>query len=168
MDIPPVSGRTRDKKCRRRVSKRSGRSTRLEYMCPKVPRESEEPKDPETTAVSNVPPECFVCYAEADLWLNCKRGSLSRVNIKRYSKSNNPICSRCCQEILTSRVKSCPLCRSTEWTKDLDIRYPKKKKPYADRKRVKERKRAVEKREQKRLLIAKRRKAFSLHHWLAL
>ena len=123
-------------KWRRRVSKRSGRSSRSNYIRLKNPKEFKESKKT-ITIESQISEKCIICYAEPNRWLNCKRKGLSCVNIKKYSESNNPICSKCCRKILNSRVKSCPLCRSTEWTKDLDIRYPKKKKSYANRKKKK-------------------------------
>jgi len=93
-------------------------------------------------------PTCVICYCRANAWLNCSRGGISFLKIPKHNDSDNPVCIQCCTRIDRSKHDICPLCRSTDWYIFLDIRYPKKKKSFIERKEIK-----AKKDEEKKLLL---------------
>jgi len=87
---------------------------------------------------------CFVCCGPANRWVNCRNGGIYTKNRRRQKESNNPICKTCIKIICNNPNKTkraCPLCRATDWTKILDVRYPKHKLSWAERQVIIEKKR---------------------------
>ena len=101
------------------------------------------PKPNEIIEIKEKEPEkilCCVCFNEKSdmMFINCKQGGLFKKNYKKWRNSNTPICGSCVKTIKSISVKCCPLCRSDDWTrvldiKKIDVRYPKKKQCFAVR-----------------------------------
>ena len=88
---------------------------------------------------------CCVCFKEKRdmMFINCKQGGLFTKNYKKWRNSNIPICGSCVKTIKSGSVKCCPMCRSEDWTRVLNMRYPKKKACFAVREAARQRKKAL-------------------------
>ncbi len=134
------------KKSKKRKEKRALRGVKYKYYLasdiylPPKPNEILETDEEEPEKVL-----CCVCFKEKSdmMFVNCKHGGLFTRNYKKWRNSNTPICGSCIEAIKSSSVKCCPLCRSNDWTRVLDVRYPKKKPCFAAREAARQRKKAL-------------------------
>ena len=107
---------------------------------PSKPKEIIEIKEEEPEKIL-----CCVCFKEKSnmMFINCKQGGLFTKNYKKWRNSNTPICGSCVKTIKSNSVKCCPLCRSDDWVRVLNVRYPKKKQCFAVREAARQRKKAL-------------------------